>query len=106
LSKLFAFSFFTIGLVFWLYSIVLLHFKIRYPLLDGFHIFREVPGPLSEKIFFYCAEYSVSKNDFVIKSVNRVFVNLRGLTIKIGTDNFMQQLATLVNLYVLDHGTT
>ena len=34
-----------------------------------------------------------------------LFVNLRGLTIKNGLD-FMQQLATLVNLYVLDHGIT
>ena len=60
LSKLLAFLFVIIGLVFWLYAIVLLHFKIRYPLLDGFHIFREVPGPISEEIYFYCAEYSMS----------------------------------------------
>jgi len=39
-----------------------------------------------------------------MKSVNRV--NLRGLTIKNGIGDFVQQLATLVNLYVLDHGTT
>jgi len=72
LSKLLAFPFCTIGLVFWLDSVVLLHFKIRYPLLDWFHIFREVPGPLSEKTYFYFEEYSMSMNDFVIKSVNRV----------------------------------
>jgi hypothetical protein len=35
-----------------------------------------------------------------------MFVNLQRLTIKNGIDDFMQQLATLVNLYVLDHGNT
>jgi len=35
-----------------------------------------------------------------------MFVKLLGITVKNGIDDFMQQLATLVNLYVLDHRTT
>jgi hypothetical protein len=37
-----------------------------------------------------------------------MFVTLRGLTVKNGTDDFMQQLATLVSWYeyMLDHTIT